>query len=247
MITQEELHELFDYREDGNLIYKVRRGSKIIGDIAGSLQNGRITVGVNKNNYGLHTLIYIFHNGDIRSNTHLYHKNKNRLDNRIENIDISYKGNIITQLLLQNIFIYNNGKLFWNYNSIGVNIGDRAGSIATNGYRVINFANKHHKEHRLIYIYHYGDIPDGLEIDHINMIRDDNRIENLRLVTPQENHFNSSVKGYSWHEREQKWRARIIINGQHIYLGYFDLEEDSRQVYLDAKKIYHTIPNRITN
>lgn len=44
--------------------------------------------------------------------------------------------------------------------------------------------------HRLVYETFNGEIPDGMEIDHINTVRDDNSLENLRCVTPVENHRN---------------------------------------------------------
>ena len=76
-------------------------------------------------------------------------------------------------------------------------------------------------------------------IDHINGFRDDNRIENLRSVTHQQNNFNKDVKGYSWNKNENKWVSKIKINKREINLGYFDNEEDARQAYLEAKEKYH--------
>jgi hypothetical protein len=71
-----------------------------------------------------------------------------------------------------------------------------------------------------------------------------NNIENLRVVTNQENSFNTNAKGYYWNKQKQKWHARIMVNCKYKHLGYFDLEEDARQAYLEAKEIYHIIPNR---
>lgn len=80
------------------------------------------------------------------------------------------------------------------------------------------------------------------QIDHINGVKDDNRICNLRSVTNQENAFNrKAVKGYSWHKIEKKWRARIMINNKSIHLGDYKTEEEARQAYLVAKEKYHII------
>ena len=79
-------------------------------------------------------------------------------------------------------------------------------------------------------------------LDHINGIRDDNRICNLRSVTHQQNGFNrKTAKGYHWDKRGNKWKSRIKLNGKNIHLGLFEKEEDARQAYLEAKKIYHII------
>jgi len=85
-------------------------------------------------------------------------------------------------------------------------------------------------------------------IDHINHSRTDNSIENLRVVTNQQNHFNrSNVKGYTWSKRDSKWRAQIMLNQKNKHLGLFEKEEDARAAYLDAKKIYHKFDNEVTS
>lgn len=77
-------------------------------------------------------------------------------------------------------------------------------------------------------------------IDHINCIRDDNRIINLRAVNIQQNSFNRSTsKGY--YKINNKYRSQIQINFKKISLGYFNTEEEARQAYLNAKQIYHVI------
>lgn len=87
----------------------------------------------------------------------------------------------------------------------------------------------------------YGSWPDG-QIDHINGVRDDNRIENLRVVTSAENHKNmalgtastSGVAGVSWHERDARWRAHIKVGGRQKHLGNFRRFEDAVSARLTA-------------
>ena len=85
------------------------------------------------------------------------------------------------------------------------------------------------------------DISNNNHIDHININSIDNRIENLRILTHQQNSFNTNAKGYTWDKRVKKWKAQISINGKIKYLGYFKKEEDARQSYLKAKEVYHKI------
>lgn len=82
-------------------------------------------------------------------------------------------------------------------------------------------------EHRLVWLMHHDEWP--AEIDHINGIRDDNRIENLRLVTRADNMRNSrrrkdntsGVMGVSWHSATGKWRAYIGGQDGPLHLGMF--------------------------
>jgi hypothetical protein len=84
-------------------------------------------------------------------------------------------------------------------------------------------------------------------IDHINRSRADNSIENLRVVTQQQNTFNrSNVKGYTWDKNNNKWKAQITINGVNKYLGLFEKEDDARVAYLVGKKIYHKFDSELT-
>ena len=86
------------------------------------------------------------------------------------------------------------------------------------------------------------DISKNNQIDHINRNALDNRIENLRILTSQQNNFNKTAKGYHWHKQNNKWEAQICINRKIKYLGQFTEEEDARQAYLNAKEIYHKLP-----
>jgi len=150
---------------------------------------------------------------------------------------------MITQDELKHTFNYQDDKLLWKVKpkSGSVSVGDIAGTLTENGYMRVVFNRTPHFIHRFIWIYHNGDIPKNLFIDHINGIRDDNRIDNLRLVTKQENSFNTKAKGYTWSKAHNKWRSKIRVNGKHVHLGMFEDEIDARKAYLDAKKEYHTI------
>ena len=123
--------------------------------------------------------------------------------------------------------------------------------IQTNleGYKYIHIKPKKYYLHRINYFAHNQNwnIYDNSQsnwIDHENKDNLNNNIENLRVVTSQENQWNTKAKGYYWDKEKQKWRAQIMVSGKNKFLGYFVLEEDARQSYLEAKKILHIIPNR---
>jgi len=119
------------------------------------------------------------------------------------------------------------------------------------GYKRIHFkVNKKRYAfllHRLVYWLHNRDwdIMDSSNdnsIDHIDGDKLNNNIENLRVVTHQENQWNQTrAKGCYWNKREKKWKADITLNRKTIYLGTFDKEIDARNAYLEAKKKYHII------
>ena len=99
---------------------------------------------------------------------------------------------------------------------------------------------------RIVYKAHNNDwditdVSDTNFIDHINVNSLDNRIENLRILTNQQNQWNTNAKGYNWCKRRNKWRAQININGKRTNLGSFTEEEDAKNAYLEAKSLYHII------
>ena len=146
---------------------------------------------------------------------------------------------------LRNSFTYfpETGELIRNKNNKLVK------SMDSYGYIQVSFCKKMYKSHRIIWAIVYGEFPKG-QIDHINGIRHDNRIHNLRDVSQQQNSFNkkkktktnkSGYRGVCWNKKSKKWQSSISVDGKNIYLGVFESAEIAHQSYLDAKKIYHSI------
>lgn len=102
-----------------------------------------------------------------------------------------------------------------------------------------------YRAHRIIWLLHTGEWPEG-EIDHINGVRSDNRISNLRHVTSGENRKNqkkssrntSGVVGVTRSKALNKWSAKIIIGGVHKHLGLFDDLSDAAQARKAAEATY---------
>jgi hypothetical protein len=88
MITQEKLHELFEYRDDGNLIRKVSVQSNAKeGDVIGSVNNcGYLHARIDRKSYKVHRLIFLYHHGYLTDGLHMDHIDGNKTNNRIENL-----------------------------------------------------------------------------------------------------------------------------------------------------------------
>lgn len=138
---------------------------------------------------------------------------------------------MITQKYLQSILEYNpdTGIFTWKIDvDNNVKYGNTAGNVNNKGYMRIAINKKSYLAHRLAWLYVYGEFP--LEqIDHTNHDRTDNRIDNLRCVSNQENAMNASKRkdnksgtvGVSWYNRYNKWVVQIKANNKRIHLGYF--------------------------
>ena len=123
--------------------------------------------------------------------------------------------------------------------------GDYADTVVTAyGYRCVTVTIegkcRQPMAHRVAWTLAHGAIPDGLQVDHVSGVRDDNRLCNLRLVTPQENSHNQrKARGCSWDSRTGKWLAQIRVAGRLVNLGRYTSEENARAAYLRAKRIHH--------
>ena len=146
---------------------------------------------------------------------------------------------------LSDLFYYEEGKLFSKVNRGKIKAGQEVGNIGSHGYLRCMVYGKYWLIHRIIYTLLLDEIPDGLQIDHINGDRLDNRVENLRAVTAQENMFNQTkAKGFHWNMTIEKFQAKIRKNGKTIHLGFYDTPQEARAAYLRAKEDLHVITRR---
>lgn len=103
-----------------------------------------------------------------------------------------------------------------------------------------------YKAHRLAWLYVHGEWPDG-QIDHINGVKHDNRIENLRVATNQQNCLNRAIradnksgyKGVSWNKRSGRWLVHISVNGRIKHVGLFEHIEDAVEAYRLSAERHH--------
>ena len=140
-------------------------------------------------------------------------------------------------------FRYEDGKLFWKRvpyqctNMLGEQAGKKPG---TNGYLNVNCKVVSHGKpqpiHRVVWTMFNDTPPKGMHIDHINRDKLDNRIENLRCVTPGQNILNSKlsknntsgVTGVRFQPRGGKWTARVMIDRKEKHLGSFETFEEAK-------------------
>ena len=148
----------------------------------------------------------------------------------------------MTQELLKELFEYReDGHFYRKVAGKGTKVGKIAGGKNDKGYIILRIKDKQYRLHRLIWLYHYGLFPTN-QIDHINGIKNDNRIDNLREANNSQNNANkpkrlncsSKFKGVSWAKREQKWRVRIRINWKEKYLGFYHEESAAAEAYNEA-------------
>ena len=96
--------------------------------------------------------------------------------------------------MLRSLFDHNpeTGEIIWRVNrrGRGAKVGDRAGFMTREGYREVKTQKRCLRASRLMWALHYGEDPGLMQVDHINRVRDDDRICNLRLVTQLENLHN---------------------------------------------------------
>lgn len=138
------------------------------------------------------------------------------------------------------------GELVYKVNRYTARIGEVAGSMYSNGYRVLEFMESgvRHRfnAQRVIWKWVYSEDPGAFEVDHINGERSDNRLCNLRLATRSQNRANKRTnppKGYVKTE-SGTFHARIAPLGQRqIILGNYATEAEARAAYIKASQELH--------
>lgn len=157
---------------------------------------------------------------------------------------------MLTQATLKEVLHYNpiTGLLTWKVSRGKAKAGNIAGVLdIKNGYIKISVYGKSYSAHRLAFLYIHGKFNKN-EIDHINGIKNDNRLENLREVSHAENQQNrrkpnsinkTGYLGVSLYKKSNQFRAFICVNKINRHLGIFDTPEQAHEAYLNAKRKLH--------
>lgn len=131
------------------------------------------------------------------------------------------------------------GIFIWRTPRQGIQVGAVAGSVdSKGGYVRFMLDGRHRLAHRMAWLHVHGEQPPGA-IDHINRVKTDNRICNLRIATTQENAWNRGVsknntsgfKGVTMDPRTGRWKSVCDSGGRHWFLGTFDTKEDAAHAY----------------
>jgi len=218
--------------------YKVKAG-----DIASYKCTSTIlAIRVNNRTIPISRIIYFLENNNHDALNKIIHIDKNYFNNDPNNLCEIEDYNDPVELFE---YDFETNKLKYKKHTKYFRIGENVSvNMNDNGYETTCVKNnKSYLVHRLVWEVVCGKIPNGLMIDHINRIRNDNRIENLRLVTRAGNAHNmdvtSTLVGASMYRNNNKWQSRICVNGKSIHLGYFDTAEEAHHNYLLAKEKYH--------
>lgn len=143
---------------------------------------------------------------------------------------------------LHTLFEHRDDVLLWkNPTAHRCKAGHIAGWKDRDGYRIVHFDGKKVPAHRIVWFMHNG--PTDMLIDHIDGNPENNRIDNLRLVTKQQNNMNSAIRsdnasgvsGVRWHKQRKKWNARIKVDGKERSLGMYESKQDAINARLKAE------------
>lgn len=153
----------------------------------------------------------------------------------------------ITQELLQLLFDYRDGKLFWSdrHKLAGREAGYECVLSDGRKYRKIRVGDKQYLTHRLVFMFFNGYMP--AKVDHSDRDTLRNDITNLRPATNSQNGYNSKIharntsgeKGVGWHTASGKWRARVRVEGRTRELGLYEDLELAALVATEARNLYH--------
>lgn len=152
---------------------------------------------------------------------------------------------MVTQERLRYLLTYNptSGDFYWNVSRGRSSAGTRAGHHEKR-YVGIKIDGRLYAAHRLAFLYMTGEFPPQV-VDHLNGDTRDNRWNNLRLCSLTQNQHNRKVGAgkevpfMGVHRNRNKYRSRIMADGQSYYLGTFDTPEEAHEAYLEAKRHLH--------
>lgn len=151
----------------------------------------------------------------------------------------------LTKERLQSLLSYDEetGLFTWKVGRRGANAGDIAGSPDKDGYVGIRVDYKRYKAHRLAFLYMTGSWPKD-QVDHVNLVKSDNRWSNLREASVSQNAANRRVRSGKQYlkgayPQANRWYSHIRKNGKAYYLGSFLTEEEANAAYESAARLLH--------
>lgn len=142
----------------------------------------------------------------------------------------------ISRERLHQLFKYRDGNLFRHESDRPI------GSTRKDGYRMTSVDGRQYLVHRLIYLFHYGQLPPV--IDHIDCNPSNNCIENLRALDKSRNGLNrknpkknskTQVLGVYYDKSRNRFTAEIRVDGIKRQLGRFKTASEAHQAYLQAR------------
>jgi hypothetical protein len=246
-LTAERLRELLDYDpKTGAFTSKINRAKGpnpwAIGRQITPKSDVVIVDGVS---YAISRLAWLHFYGRFPA-TKLVPINGNAKDLRIDNL-IERRSENLDATLVRALFEYNPSTGYLTRavrTSNRIAVGSVAGSPNTDGYLCVNINGGKYFVHRVIWLHIHGAWPEG-EIDHINGVRDDNRLVNLRVVDRFGNTQNThkikrddgSFVGVS--KNGNGWSSSLQVNKKQVHLGTFQTQEEAALAYLEAKRRLH--------
>ena len=158
--------------------------------------------------------------------------------------------NLTVELLRQTVnFNPETGVFIWlkPRNTGRVKPGMKMGSMNHKGYMRCVLFGRSYLQHRLAWFYVHGEWPVD-QLDHINGIKHDNRLSNLRPANSAENQQNRAIAknnahgfaGATFNKRKGRWQAHIGHQKVRKHLGYYDTPQAAHAAYLAAKSVLHT-------
>lgn len=145
-----------------------------------------------------------------------------------------------TQERLKELLNYDpeTGVFTWKVERPGMQVDNIAGTTTSNGYVRIAVDGLKYLANRLAWMYHFGEDPGELSVDHRNRNPSKNNIVNLRLASHSQNRKNTASKGFIWEKARKKWRAQIKVNNKYIFLGRYHCQWQAHEAYWDARYKY---------
>lgn len=255
-LTKEQIESKYRYNGE-HLLYSVdsgRFGRYKAGTRAGSTnKQGVRVVNFAGKYYQEHQLIWTIVTGKWPEQV-IRHVNGDLCDNRFENLRMDSlargkRDRPISVERLREVLSYDHktGGFFWRVSLRNRTLpGDKAGYKNDSGYMICVVDQQKIRMHQAAWAMYYGEFPGG-HLDHINGIRDDNRIINLRMATQAENMQNTvvrkssatKVKGVHYRKDTEKFSASITLNGKTKWLGCFDTLEAAKHARIEAEKTLH--------